>query len=64
MNLFDSLSEHFIIPMEDELVHTAENGYCCGDSTCYCAHDDQSTTLLAATLPFDEPPFDTTNLLN
>jgi hypothetical protein len=28
-----------IIPMEDELIHTAENGYRCDDLTCPC-HDE------------------------
>lgn len=25
------------VELEDAPVHTAENGYCCGDPTCYCA---------------------------
>lgn len=29
------------VEMEDESVHTAENGYCCGDPTCYCGEEVQ-----------------------
>lgn len=39
---FDELSQYAVIPYEDEadLVHTFENGFKCGDPTCYCMQDD------------------------
>lgn len=37
INPFDQLLPHAIVPMEDDLMHTAANGYKCGDPTCYCA---------------------------
>lgn len=41
-NIFDDLPQTFVIEYEDgdDLVHTPENGYCCGDPTCYCAGGD------------------------
>jgi hypothetical protein len=60
MSVFDQLPEIIVIPMEDDLYHTAENGYCCGDPTCYCAGgDDQDSASMAA-----DPPLDTIALLN
>jgi hypothetical protein len=53
MSAFDQLPEIIIIPMEDELYHTAENGYCCGDPTCYCAGDDQGDSADTAAEPLD-----------
>jgi hypothetical protein len=29
------------VECEDEPVHTAENGYVCGDPTCYCASGNE-----------------------
>jgi hypothetical protein len=43
MDPFDQLPPYIIIPMEDDLVHTAANGYNCGDPTCYCAGDSNQT---------------------
>jgi hypothetical protein len=43
MDPFDQLPSYIIIPMEDDLVHTAANGYKCGDPTCYCAGDPDQT---------------------
>jgi hypothetical protein len=43
INPFDQLLPHIIIPMEDDLVHTATNGYKCGDPTCFCAGDSEET---------------------
>jgi hypothetical protein len=60
MNAFDDLPEIIIVPMEDELYHTAENGYCCGDPTCYCAGDNNQTDPSLAA----EPPLDTIGMLN
>jgi hypothetical protein len=34
------------VVMEDDLVHTAENGYCCGDSTCFCAGGSDDDTII------------------
>jgi hypothetical protein len=46
---FDQLQPYIIIPMEDDLVHTAANGYCCGDPFCPCNSDsdqiDASTVV-------------------
>jgi len=33
------------VVMEDEPVHTAENGYYCGDSTCPCFEDSEPPCL-------------------
>ena len=56
---FDSHELHpiIIIPMEDDLVHTAENGYCCGDPTCYCAGDTSNPTIVEGSLSYvvDDP---------
>ena len=41
--MFDQLPEYIIIPMEDDPVHTAANGYKCGDPTCFCASDTEET---------------------
>jgi hypothetical protein len=43
INPFDQLLPHIIIPMEDDLVHTAANGYKCGDPTCGCADNAEET---------------------
>ena len=60
MSAFDDLPQIIIVPMEDDLVHTAENGYVCGDPTCYCAGDsDQDAASLAA-----DPLLDTQAMLN
>ena len=62
---FDQLPEYIIIPMEDDLLHTAENGFCCGSSTCYCAnpsdeiHAETNTVEGSLTYVVDE-----TNWLN
>ncbi len=57
---FDQLHPIIIIPMEDDLLHTAENGYCCGDSTCYCVADagtPSNTTIVEGSLSYvvDDP---------
>lgn len=61
INPFDQLPEIVIVPMEDELYHTAENGYCCGDPTCYCAGDNNNQTDPSLAV---EPPLDTIGMLN
>jgi hypothetical protein len=38
MDPFDQLSSYIAVPMEDDFAHTAENGYTCGDPSCYCAN--------------------------
>jgi hypothetical protein len=43
MDPFDQLPPYIVIPMEDDLVHTAANSYNCGDPTCYCAGDSDQT---------------------
>lgn len=56
---FDQLHPIIIIPMEDDLVHTADNGYCCGDPTCSCATDSGSadTVVVEGSLSYvvDDP---------
>jgi hypothetical protein len=47
--VFPDPDEEFVYPiipvqMEDDGVHTAENGYCCGDPTCYCASASVEST--------------------
>ena len=34
------------VVMEDGLVHTAANGYCCGDPTCFCAGDSDDDIII------------------
>lgn len=60
MSRFGELPEYIVIPMEDELVHTAENGYCCGDPDCYCAAGDNRPDLSLTA----EEPLDTIGMLN
>lgn len=42
----DHLHPIIIIPMEDDLLHSAANGYCCGDPTCPCASDTSSSDAI------------------
>ncbi len=55
----DHLHPIIIIPMEDDLLHTAENGYCCGDPTCYCTSGTapSDTTIVEGSLSYvvDDP---------
>ena len=46
INPFDQLLPHIIIPMEDDLLHTAANGYTCGDPTCFWAEVAEETDTL------------------
>ena len=34
------------VEMEDDPVHTAANGYCCGDPTCFCAGSSDDDTII------------------
>ena len=43
INPFDQLHPIIVIPMEDDLVHTAANSYKSGDPTCFCASDSDET---------------------
>jgi len=55
INPFDQLLPHIIIPMEDDLLHTAANGYKCGDPTCFCASDADETdpsTIVESSLTY------------
>lgn len=63
MNL-DQFPQYIIIPMEDDLIHTAANNYKCGDPTCLCAGDPDETdtpTVVEGSLTYI---VDETNLLN
>jgi hypothetical protein len=63
MNL-DQLQPYIIIPMEDDLVHTAANGYNCRDSSCPCTSDSDETdtsTVVEGSLTY---VVDETNQLN
>jgi hypothetical protein len=52
-----NLDDYIIVPMEDDLIHTAENGYNCGDSSCYCANPSDeihtSTPVTSSALTYD-----------
>jgi hypothetical protein len=51
---FDQLPPYIVIPYEDEadLVHTAANGYKCGDPTCYCADDPDAPDVVESSLTY------------
>jgi hypothetical protein len=46
--VFDDPNEEFVFPVlpvevgEDDKVHTPENSFCCGDSTCWCAASEEA----------------------
>lgn len=53
----DHLQPIIIIPMEDDPLHTAANGYCCGDPTCPCAADSDDDNVVEGSLSYvvDDP---------
>lgn len=60
----DQLHPIIIIPMEDDLLHTAANGYCCGDPTCYCASDTGNADPLVVEGSLSYVVDDPSSLLN
>jgi hypothetical protein len=51
------LDDYIAVPMEDDFAHTAENGYNCGDPSCYCANPSDeihaSTAVTGSALTYD-----------
>ena len=57
MNPFDQPDNCIPVPMEDDLAHTAENNYTCGDLSCPCADPSDeihtSTDVSRSALTYD-----------